>query len=71
MAKKKNVVAEAEKVVKHVLERHFKQNIDAETIRTVAQKVSATVPESPPVREQCALDSRRLQMPLIVPREIH
>ncbi len=51
MTNKKKKIEEAEAFVRKVLKENFNQNVDSETIRTVAEKVSRAVEINPPPKK--------------------
>lgn len=46
MTKSKQNLVEAQKFVKDVLAKNFKQKVDAESLRTAAEKILEAVPTS-------------------------
>ena len=57
MARNQSTITDAKKLVKDVLSKHFKQEIDAATLREVAQRVADTLPTNRSEtreRERCA-----------------
>jgi hypothetical protein len=54
MPRKNDVLADAEALVRRVLSKHFKQKLDPDTVRAVAEKISQVVEESAPKKVSSA-----------------